>query len=64
MAKYQAASVRRPYEIALLVVAVAAAGFNLRTAITSLPPIFPDLQTQLHLALFCVLCFVQQVYCS
>lgn len=50
MAKYQAASVRRPYEIALLVVAVAAAGFNLRTAITSLPPIFPDLQTQLHLS--------------
>src|SRR5271169_6593608 len=50
MAKYQAANVRRPYEIALLVVAVAAAGFNLRTAITSLPPIFPDLQTQLHLS--------------
>ena len=50
MAKYQAANVRRPYEIALLIVAVAAAGFNLRTAITSLPPIFPDLQTQLHLS--------------
>ena len=50
MAKYQAANVRRPYEIALLVVAVAAAGFNLRTAITSLPPIFPDLQAQLHLS--------------
>ena len=50
MAKDQAANVRRPYEIALLVVAVAAAGFNLRTAITSLPPIFPDLQTQLHLS--------------
>ena len=50
MAKYQAANGRRPYEITLLVVAVAAAGFNLRTAITSLPPIFPDLQTQLHLS--------------
>ncbi|HWM98266.1 MAG TPA: MFS transporter, partial [Streptosporangiaceae bacterium] len=41
---------RRPYEITLLVVAVAAAGLNLRTAITSLPPLFPDLQTQLHLS--------------
>ena len=50
MAKDQAANVRRPYEIALLVVAVAAAGFNLRTAVTSLPPIFPDLQAQLHLS--------------
>ena len=50
MPKYQAANGRRPYEITLLVVAVAAAGLNLRTAITSLPPIFPDLQTQLHLS--------------
>jgi MFS transporter, CP family, cyanate transporter len=41
---------RRPYAIPLLVVAVAAAGFNLRTAITSLPPLFPDLQTRLHLS--------------
>jgi len=32
------------------VVAVAAAGFNLRTAITSLPPLFPDLGTRLHLS--------------
>jgi CP family cyanate transporter-like MFS transporter len=40
----------RPYAIPLLVVAVAAAGFNLRTAITSLPPLFPDLQTRLHLS--------------
>src|SRR4029077_17190371 len=39
-----------PYEITLLVVAVAAAGLNLRTAITSLPPLFPDLQTRLHLS--------------
>src|SRR5260370_223743 len=50
MAKYQAAGSRRPYEITLLVVAVAAAGLNLRTAITSLPPLFPDLQTPLHLS--------------
>ena len=50
MTKYQAGGTRRPYEIALLVVAVAAAGLNLRTAITSLPPLFPDLQTQLHLS--------------
>ena len=50
MTKYQAGASRRPYEITLLVVAVAAAGLNLRTAITSLPPLFPDLQTQLHLS--------------
>ena len=34
----------------LLVVAVTAAGFNLRTTITSLPPLFPDLQARLHLS--------------
>ena len=50
MSKYPAATGRRPYEIPLLVVAVAAAGLNLRTAITSLPPLFPDLQDQLHLS--------------
>jgi CP family cyanate transporter-like MFS transporter len=50
MTKYQAGASRRRYEITLLVVAVAAAGLNLRTAITSLPPLFPDLQTQLHLS--------------
>lgn len=50
MSKYPAATGRRPYEIALLVVAVAAAGLNLRTAITSLPPLFPDLQDRLHLS--------------
>jgi MFS transporter, CP family, cyanate transporter len=41
---------RRSYAIPLLVVAVAAAGFNLRTAITSLPPLFPELQARLHLS--------------
>jgi CP family cyanate transporter-like MFS transporter len=50
MPKYQVGGQRRPYEITLLVVAVAAAGFNLRTAITSLPPLFPDLQDSLHLS--------------
>ena len=50
MTKYQAGAARRPYEITLLIVAVAAAGLNLRTAITSLPPLFPDLQTRLHLS--------------
>ncbi len=50
MPEYPAAGPRRPYEITLLVVAVAAAGLNLRTAITSLPPLFPDLQTRLHLS--------------
>jgi MFS transporter, CP family, cyanate transporter len=50
MSKYSSAAGRRPYEIPLLVVAVAAAGFNLRTAITSLPPLFPDLQGRLHLS--------------
>jgi MFS transporter, CP family, cyanate transporter len=50
MTKYQAGGPRRPYEILLLVVAVAAAGLNLRTAITSLPPLFPDLQTRLNLS--------------
>src|ERR1700745_2335882 len=50
MAKFQAGGPRRPYEIMLLVVAAGAAGCTLRTAITSLPPLFPDLQTQLHLS--------------
>jgi CP family cyanate transporter-like MFS transporter len=50
MSKFTPAAGRRPYEITLLVVAVAAAGLNLRTAITSLPPVFPDLQNRLHLS--------------
>jgi CP family cyanate transporter-like MFS transporter len=50
MTKFQAAGPRRRYEITLLVVAVAAAGLNLRTAVTSLPPLFPDMQTELHLS--------------
>src|SRR5580693_2327357 len=41
---------RRSYQTTLLVVAVVAAGLNLRTAITSLPPLFPDLSARLHLS--------------
>jgi CP family cyanate transporter-like MFS transporter len=41
---------RRPHDTALLVVAVSAAGLNLRTAITSLPPLFPELAARLHLS--------------
>ncbi len=37
-------------ERALLVVGVAALGFNLRGAITSLPPVFPELAASLHLS--------------
>src|ERR1700742_4587525 len=41
---------RRSLEATLLVVAIAALAFNLRAAITSLPPIFPELQDKLHLS--------------
>lgn len=37
-------------EAALLVVGVAGLGFNLRGAITSLPPVYPELQDRLHLS--------------
>jgi CP family cyanate transporter-like MFS transporter len=37
-------------EAALLVVGVAALGFNLRGAITSLPPVYLELQARLHLS--------------
>jgi MFS transporter, CP family, cyanate transporter len=37
-------------ERTLLVIGVLALGFNLRTAITSLPPVFPELQTSLGLS--------------
>jgi MFS transporter, CP family, cyanate transporter len=40
----------RPLERALLVIGVAALGFNLRGAITSLPPVFPELQDGLGLS--------------
>jgi CP family cyanate transporter-like MFS transporter len=50
MPDYPAAGRRRSYHTVLLVVAVAAAGLNLRTAITNLPPLFPDLAARLHLS--------------
>jgi CP family cyanate transporter-like MFS transporter len=50
MAERSSGGLRRKYQITLLVMAVAAAGFNLRTAITSLPPLFPDLGIRLHLS--------------
>jgi MFS transporter, CP family, cyanate transporter len=50
MAEHPAPGPRRSYQNALLVVAVTAAGFNLRTAVSNLPPLFPDLQTRLHLS--------------
>jgi CP family cyanate transporter-like MFS transporter len=50
MAEHPAAGPRRSHQTILLVVAVTAAGFNLRTAIANLPPLFPDLQVQLHLS--------------
>jgi MFS transporter, CP family, cyanate transporter len=40
----------RTLERALLVIGVAALGFNLRGAITSLPPVFPELQNGLGLS--------------
>ncbi len=50
MSPTPAAGRRRSYQTTLLIVAVAAAGLNLRTAITSLPPLFPELGTRLHLS--------------
>jgi MFS transporter, CP family, cyanate transporter len=37
-------------EQTLLIVGVVALGFNLRTAIASLPPIFPELESSLHIS--------------
>jgi MFS transporter, CP family, cyanate transporter len=50
MAEHPGAGPRRSYQTTLLVIAVTAAGFNLRTAVSNLPPLFPDLQTRLHLS--------------
>src|ERR1700761_814882 len=41
---------RRSLEATLLVVSISALAFNLRAAITSLPPVFPELQDKLHLS--------------
>jgi CP family cyanate transporter-like MFS transporter len=40
----------KKYQGLLLGLAVAAAGLNMRTPITSLPPLFPELQNRLHLS--------------
>src|SRR5580700_5210034 len=50
MAEHPVAGPHRSHQTMLLVVAVTAAGFNLRTAIANLPPLFPDLQARLHLS--------------
>jgi CP family cyanate transporter-like MFS transporter len=52
MAKFPAADApaRRPLEMVLLVVSIAALAFNLRASITSLPPVFPELETRLRLS--------------
>ncbi|HEY4465311.1 MAG TPA: MFS transporter [Streptosporangiaceae bacterium] len=44
------APARRRLEAALLVVSIAALAVNLRAAITSLPPVFPELETRLRLS--------------
>src|ERR1700744_3364676 len=41
---------RRSLEALLLVFSIVALAFNLRAAITSLPPVFPELQDKLHLS--------------
>ncbi len=41
---------RRAWPAALFLVGIAALGFNMRAAITSLPPIFPELAARLHLS--------------
>ena len=50
MTERPAAAPRRSYQTTLLVIAVTAAGFNLRTAVSNLPPLFPDLQARLQLS--------------
>ena len=52
MANFPAADgpARRSLEATLLLVSIAALAFNLRAAITSLPPVFPELQDKLHLS--------------
>jgi MFS transporter, CP family, cyanate transporter len=51
MARFRAAAAGgRSLEMPLLIVGVAALGFNLRGSITSLPPVYPELQSQLGLS--------------
>ena len=48
--QWPAPTARVRLEHTLLIVGVVALGFNLRTAITSLPPIFPELESSLHIS--------------
>ena len=48
--QWPAPTARVRLERTLLIVGVLALGFNLRTAITSLPPIFPELESSLHIS--------------
>ena len=51
MARFRSAALGgRSLEMALLIIGVAALGFNLRGPITSLPPVYPELQSQLGLS--------------
>src|SRR6266851_776645 len=53
MAKFRAGAKEpggRSMETVLLVVSVAALGFNLRATITSLPPVFPELASSMRLS--------------
>jgi CP family cyanate transporter-like MFS transporter len=51
MARFRAAAAGGwSLEMTLLIVGVAALGFNLRGSITSLPPVYPELQSQLGLS--------------
>jgi MFS transporter, CP family, cyanate transporter len=45
-----AGTTRGRWGMALFVAGIAALGFNLRAAITSLPPVFPELSASLHLS--------------
>ena len=51
MARFRSAALGgRSPEMALLIIGVAALGFNLRGPITSVPPVYPELQSQLGLS--------------
>ncbi len=51
MARFRAAALGgRSLEMALLIIGVAALGFNLRGPITSVPPVYPELQSRLGLS--------------
>src|SRR5690348_12808114 len=45
-----AGAIRGRWAMALFLTGITALGFNLRAAITSLPPVFPELSSSLHLS--------------